>query len=195
MLPAGEPSALERPEGDAEVVGPRAFLEGHAVGQHVQGGHGYECVLGEAARDREADVRVSGLALAVVQAEGVHALTAPVARPAADVHLDPDPRARRPVPGLAEDDLPGEFVPRHVWEARHRELAGEDLLVGRAHHRRAHADERVPGLELRRGHVVDRDLVRRAEDDRAHRRGDHERRTAAEHRPHGWSSLMVPRSL
>src|SRR5581483_295492 len=99
-------------------------------------------VLGEPAADGEADVGVSGLALPVVQAERVQTLAAAVARAAADMDLDADRRPGCERDALAgRDDVAAELVARHVWEARRRESAGEDLLVRRAHHRRAHAHQ------------------------------------------------------
>src|SRR5438132_7932354 len=132
-------------------------------------GHGG--VLGQPAIGGEADMRVTGLALSIVQAKRVHPLAAAIAGPAADVHLDPDTRPGRERHTLADrHDVAAELVPRYVREAGRRELARQDLLVGAADHRGAHADQRLVAGGPRRWDGVDPERAGPLEDDGAHAR-------------------------
>src|SRR2546428_2333036 len=80
VLSRGEPTALDRPERDAEVVGPRPLIERYVLGGLVPRRDWDGGVVGKTAVDREADVRMPGLALSVVEAEGVHPFAAALAR-------------------------------------------------------------------------------------------------------------------
>src|SRR5262249_1903886 len=148
-------AALERPQGDPEVVGPCAVLEAYARRQHVERARGNAHVPGEPARDGEADVGVAGPSLPVAEAEVVETLAAASACPASHVDLDPDLRAG-PKSGHAVTDvhdLARELVTGDVRERRPRETALEDLAVGGADHRGGDPDEHVP---RRRARHIDR---------------------------------------
>src|SRR6267143_3255573 len=172
VLATRHPAALERPEGHTEVVGPRPLLEGDVLREHVKSGDRYRRVFGETAADREANMGVARLSLAVVLTERVHPLAAAVAGAAPDVHLDSDPGARPETLVIRDGDLSGELMPRHVREPGGRKLSRQYFPVGRADHRRPHAHEDLARSCARGWHFADRELVWGAEDDGEHRPGD-----------------------
>src|SRR5216684_2264236 len=130
-------------------------------------------VLRQTAVDGEANVRMTGLALSVIQTKRVHPLTAAIARAAADVALDADACAwceRHAVAG--RHDLAAELMPGDMRELRGRELPRKDLLIGGAHHRRTHPDQGFAARRAWRGHVGDGERSGALEHDGAHTRGE-----------------------
>src|SRR2546428_1612294 len=172
VLAACHPASLERPERDPQVVGPRPLIESHVLRQHVHRGDWHRRVFGEAAADREADVRMARFALAVVLTERVHPFTAAVAGPAPDVHLDTDPRACAETLVTRDGDLAGELVPWHVRKFGSRELSRKYFRVGRADHRRPYAHQDLARPRARGRNFAHRELVRGAKDHGQHRPGD-----------------------